>query len=96
MTQISFPKLRKNLKSEKQTRMTQMLSTKGEKYLYKEIIRKLMAGKRVTYGDVDFNKFDVDDILSVSDFYDKHIETLDSMCRSIINAEPQTKPTFFV
>ena len=50
-------------------------------YLLNEVIRPLLDGRRITYGDIDYSRFELDD-LRVAAHY---CETRDSVCRNLQN-----------
>ena len=40
-------------------------------YLYNEVLKPLLEGKALTYGEIDFSMFDTNDLRIISDYCDK-------------------------
>ena len=45
-------------------------STEVHPYLLNEILRPILAGTSVCYGDIDYSQFDADDLPVISDYCD--------------------------
>ena len=46
-------------------------SSEVNPYLLNEVLRPLLSGKVLHYGDIDFSEFDADDLRVISDYCDK-------------------------
>lgn len=94
--QISVTKLRENLKSCKRAKATPDFESEGQKYLFKAFVKKLMSGKPVLFGDLDYSKFDMDDIFYVSQDYDGFIEKPINFHRAVSHIEQTAQPVNFI
>ena len=59
-------------------------------YLLNEVLRPILAGKELCYGDIDYSKFDADDVRYISDYCDEYERVSDKLCgflRGIVKAE---------
>lgn len=60
-------------------------------YLLNEVLQPLLAGKDLCYGDIDYSRFDADDLREIA-YYCKMRNgaayNLQGLTESIINAEP--------
>ena len=60
-------------------------------YLLNEVFRPLLAGKELCYGDIDYSKFDADDLQVIARYCQTRnhvIEVLKNLVGNIIKAVP--------
>ena len=94
--EISLKKFSKNIKSCKREKATPELSSEGQKYLYRVFIRKLMIGKPVCFGELDYERFDMDDIQEVFDFYVPFFEKPIKFYEAIYGIRQAAQPVNFI
>jgi len=60
-------------------------------YLLNEVLRPVLAGKEICYGDIDYSQFCVDDINDIAEHYEKLYRVankLKALVGSIADANP--------
>jgi hypothetical protein len=57
--------------------------TEGTRYLYDDIYRKLSGGNDVRLSELDFDRFELDDIESMRSLYSHTLEANDSKCEQL-------------
>lgn len=65
-------------------------SSEVNTYLLNEVLRPILAGKELCYGDIDFSKFDSDDVRYISHYCDERGRVSAKLLRyssSIVKAE---------
>ena len=65
-------------------------SSEVHPYLLNEILRPILAGKSVCYGNIDFSRFDADDLWVISDYCDRREKTMHKL-RVYINRLVEAK-----
>lgn len=72
----------------------------GTKYLYKNAIIPTFAGRLIKIGDLDFDTFDFEDTIELSDFLDgsgfKALKSFEGFCQKLRLSAPQNMPVSFV
>lgn len=70
----------------------EILSTEGvNPYLLNEVLKPLLCGKRLCYGDIDYTQFEADDLRILADHYDRRcsaIHRLETLAGVIAKAAP--------
>jgi hypothetical protein len=68
---VSIPLLRENLRGcpAAQARIAGL--SEGARYLYDALYLPMLAGKEVTFGELDYARFDRDDLISIHEFHEK-------------------------
>ena len=81
--------LRQSLQDAKEE---EIVSTKNvNPYLLNEVLKPLLSGKKLCYGDIDYTQFEADDLRTLADHYDRRcsaIHQLKALVGVIAEAEP--------
>ena len=97
--QFSPERLRQNFKACKRVKKTPAFGTDGATYLYKRFFLPLLHQKPVKFGNLDYTRFEIDDILEISRFYNdfEHgISEFLQMYRKLTETNAATKPVVFI
>lgn len=76
---------------EKDNGIRNFCSTSGEQYLYENVVKKCVLGYTFRFGDIDFDAFTDDDIVSIID--DKEQEIDADLCAAARIADSFEKST---
>ena len=72
----------------------------GTKYLYKNAVTPLFAGKFIRIGSLDFNAFDFEDTIELSDFLEESgidmLEDFEQTRQKLISTAPEIVPVSYV
>ena len=75
----------------------------GAAYLYKNVLLKKLAGKPVNTGEINLSAFELRDIETVNDYYEKHIlpdrrenKPLNDLYTAIKNPPAKARPVEFL
>lgn len=81
--------LRQSLQDAKEE---EIVSTKNvNPYLLNEVLKPLLSGKKLCYGDIDYTRFEADDLRTLADHYDRRcsaVHRLETLVGVIAEAEP--------
>lgn len=98
---VSLSKLKDNLFStpDECCRKRSAHLSGGGKYLYETLFLPLLRGETLNFGDLDFGKFDCDDISDLYNFYrscEDDIGRLSSMSAGLDNLPSRVCPVSFI
>ena len=100
---ISIPLLKKELKKRKPSKnrgtgIDELFE--GTKYLYKIAVIPVFTGRYISIGDIDFDAFDFEDTMELSDFLEQtgidKLQAFVNFCNNLLSSEPQSIPVSFV
>lgn len=60
-------------------------------YLYNEVLKPMLEGKALTYGEIDFSMFDTDDLRVISHYCDER-ESLSYKLEGLVGQIASVKP----
>ena len=73
--------------------------TPGTKYMYEHFYLPMLQERIVRFGDIDFTRFNIDDIVEIERLHDnskKERWRLNSMYEKLYKADAVSRPTVFI
>ena len=67
-------------------------SSEVNPYLLNEVLRPLLAGRSLTYGDIDYSKFEADDLRMLSHYCDER-DHVSSDLRKLVGSLAKSMPS---